>query len=80
MISFSFNVYVKWKSEYQSSCDEYDQAKRNTSELLQPLKSKLGDLSEQIKEQESRIQNLKAANLRRTERIEEQLRDLVLGS
>lgn len=69
----------KWKNEYRKCCDAMEDEQRVTSETLLPLRGKLTEIDENIKDKQSRIATLKASIAKNDQRISELLRDMVLN-
>ncbi|GBG31640.1 TRAF3-interacting protein 1 [Hondaea fermentalgiana] len=68
----------KWRSEYRKCCDAMEDEKRITSETLLPLRGKLTEVDENIRDKHARIATLKASIAKNDQRIAELLRDMVL--
>eukprot|EP01038_Epipyxis_sp_PR26KG_P008130 gene8130-11008_t len=60
----------KWEEECTRYEAEYEDAKRKTKEVLQPLKQELREIENQIIEQISKISSTKANNARNDEKIQ----------
>jgi len=69
----------RWGNEYRKSCDALEDEQRATNESLLPLRGKLLDVEERIKDEQAKLSTLKASIAKNDQRINELVRDMVLG-
>ena len=67
----------KWKQEYATKCDTYDDEKKKSDDALQPLQLQLREVDEQIKEQVHKINTLKATIAKNEDKTQKLLRMVV---
>jgi len=69
----------RWRADYRKSCDALEDEQRATSETLHPLRGRLLDVEERVKDEQAKLSTLKASIAKNDQRIAELLRDMVLG-